>query len=520
MIKGWFFDFSRSIRLRLVLSTLFVALLAVGLMSVLGTALIHAHAAQREEEVLALYGELARVQVEPLLATDQPSAAELKAAVERIARLGNLRVRLLSPAGEVIADSGHPTSLEELQRLADEMARQGTVSVIIRDEQGNLLAESGAGDERRETIFVSETGKLTGQAGDFSGAAPIVFGLAPARSGATKTIPVSTAAGVTAQVEVSEGQSLVTATMDAATRAFRTAGWAAVFISLLVGLAVSMRLSTPLVKLTGVVKQLQAGDRSARVAVSGGDELARLAAQFNAMAEQIETSFDALQVERDTLRRFVSDASHELRTPITALKMFAELLDNAADDPIERAAILEDVHIEVDRLAWITSNLLDLSRMDAGILEPVLESCLAVDLLKTAASAVHSSAVGRNIDLVVVPEPDGIHLSCDRRRIEMALVNLLENAVKFTPCSGWVRTGVTASAGDVTFWVKDSGPGIVTEDLPHVFERFYRGADRSVPGSGLGLAIVKSVAELHRGVVEILSLPGEGVHIVLRLPRA
>jgi signal transduction histidine kinase len=524
VLKQRLYQFRYSIRLRLVMSYLFVAFLAVTLVGVLGTALIHASAVRREEENLTLYAELARSQIQLLVTSDSLYTAEIQAVVERIARLGNLRVRVLSSASEIIADSGHPASLEDLQRMANQMAQQGNLRVIIRDEQGNLLAESGSGSETTEMIFSFTMGSTSGENGSpainipSNGNIPIYVQAMPARSGAVKILPLTSETGLIAQIEVSEGPSIVAESMQAATRAFYTASWGAILASLLVGLSVSARLSAPLRKLTGAVEKMQTGDLSARAATHGRDEVHRLATQFNAMAQRLEASFGELKGERDTLSRFVADASHELRTPITALQMFTELLESSNEDPQERAELIQEIQAEVARLTWITNNLLDLSRMDAGMVQLNLELCQAAEILQAAISARQTLAAERGIGLQITPPPPGMVVSCDRPRMELALGNLLDNAIKFTPSGGKVHAGIQVEAGEISFWVKDNGPGIQPEDLAHVFERFYRGKDRNVPGSGLGLAIVKSVVELHQGQVEITSLPGQGACVSIRLP--
>jgi two-component system, OmpR family, sensor kinase len=147
-----------------------------------------------------------------------------------------------------------------------------------------------------------------------------------------------------------------------------------------------------------------------------------------------------------------------------------------------------------------------------------MEPCQAADILQAAISMRQTLAAEHGIDLQVTLPPPGLVVYCDRPRMELGLANLLDNAIKFTPSGGKVHAGVQVEAGEISFWVKDNGPGIQPEDLAHVFERFYRGKDRNVPGSGLGLAIVKSPVELHLGQVEITSLPGQGACVSIRLP--
>jgi len=290
-----------------------------------------------------------------------------------------------------------------------------------------------------------------------------------------------------------------------------------------IGLAVSHGVSAPVRQLTAAADRMSGGDLSARAPVHGRDEIGQLAGQFNQMAGRLEASFAELASERDALRRFVADASHELRTPITALKSFNDLLQGAAaDDPDARAEFLAESQVQIERLEWITRNLLDLSRLDAGLAALDLAEHDARDLIRATVHTFRAAAGEKGVDLALQLPTWALILCCDRARIELALSNLVENAIKFTPAGGRVEVGADADPDAVRLWVRDTGIGIDPEDLPHVFERFYRGrsAGRHAPteGSGLGLAIVQSVVQAHGGRVSVESTPGVGSTFVMELP--
>ncbi|MGZ6709428.1 MAG: HAMP domain-containing sensor histidine kinase, partial [Solirubrobacteraceae bacterium] len=241
-----------------------------------------------------------------------------------------------------------------------------------------------------------------------------------------------------------------------------------------------------------------------RIEPVADDEPGRLAGAFNAMLGALESS-------RDAQRQLVADASHELRTPLTSIRANVELLERARDmPPPDRAAILASVRGQLEDLTILVGDLVDLARPGGRAHEPPQE--LRLDsLVQDAVERARRHAPAT--EFAVTTEPCTV--SGSRARLARAVGNLLENAVKWGPPGAPVE--VTASAGEVT--VRDHGPGIADDDLPHVFDRFYRApAARGLPGSGLGLAIVKHVADAHGGTVVAEGAPGDGTRLRLTLP--
>lgn len=269
------------------------------------------------------------------------------------------------------------------------------------------------------------------------------------------------------------------------------------------GLIVSRAALTPVRRLTGATENVtQTGDLSQRIDVQGRDELSRLASSFNSMLGALEESTRAQ-------RQLVADASHELRTPLTSLRTNIEVLATERQlPPGERKRLLKDVVEQLGEMTTLVSELIELARGEQRAEE--LED-VRLDLL--AADAVERTRRNR----------PGIEFKTDLteslvhgvpRTIERAVANLLDNAAKWSPSGGEVD--VEVRNGEVI--VRDHGPGIAEEDLPYVFDRFYRASSaRGLPGSGLGLAIVRQVAEAHGGTVVAERAQGGGTIMKLKL---
>jgi two-component system phosphate regulon sensor histidine kinase PhoR len=205
-------------------------------------------------------------------------------------------------------------------------------------------------------------------------------------------------------------------------------------------------------------------------------------------------------------RDFVANVSHELRTPVAALKALVETLEQGAiDDPIEGPNFLHHMHVEVDGLAQLVSELLDLARAEAGRFDLQLAPCRADELVRDAASRAAPAVKQASLHLEVAPftDEDKLWVCADSRRMGQVLSNLLGNAAKFTPSGGSIETGAHRQANRIELWVRDTGVGIEPEHLNRVFERFYKtDASRAAgTGTGLGLAIAKHVVLAHDGQI-------------------
>ena len=218
-------------------------------------------------------------------------------------------------------------------------------------------------------------------------------------------------------------------------------------------------------------------------------------------------------IELETMRRdFVSNVSHELRSPLTAIKIMTETLQDGAD-PAAAKEFLENIARETDRMIALVEDLLDLARLESGRLDLRFDS---VDLSALVRDAVRSQSIRASklgIRLDAMTPSDGAAIAGDRDMLTQVVVNLLDNALRNTPAGGAVTARVTSNGSGVAVDVEDTGVGIASDALPHVFERFYvvdRSRAKSKGGTGLGLAIVKHIVEAHGGSVEAQSELGRG----------
>jgi len=246
------------------------------------------------------------------------------------------------------------------------------------------------------------------------------------------------------------------------------------------------------------------------------DELGRLAETVNQMMTRLERSFAAL-------RRFTADASHELKTPLTVVRAGVERAITRPDLPQETLAALEETLQEVNRMTELLEALLTLARADEGRADLHREPVDLRSIIEEAGETGELLAEHAGVAIEIRMPPDPVVLAVDRSRVRQLALNLIENAVKYTPRGGQVSVELSASDGRVLLTVADTGIGIAPGDLPHVFDRFWRADSARTrtgerPGAGLGLAICKWIAEAHGGTIEVQSRPGRGTTFTVGLP--
>jgi signal transduction histidine kinase len=268
-------------------------------------------------------------------------------------------------------------------------------------------------------------------------------------------------------------------------------------------------------------RRLGAGDLAARAPAHGRDEVAAVAAAFNSMADDLAKRAEALTASDQARRQLLADVSHELNTPVTAMRGYLETLTmpEIELDDATRARYLSIVGDETSRLERIIGDLLDLARLEGGGGTLEMDDVPVDHLFERVVARHERQAKERGVRLVTAIEPGAERLRGDRDRLEQALQNLAANALRYAPGGTAVELRALRTPDGLAITVADQGGGIAPEHLPHVFDRFYKGeasrsTDQVAGGSGLGLSIVKAIVERHGGTVMVTSEPGRTVFIL------
>jgi len=278
-------------------------------------------------------------------------------------------------------------------------------------------------------------------------------------------------------------------------------------LALALGVVLARKATAPARELTQTARALAAGDRSQRVSHEAPDELGEMARAFNQMADTIE--------EEDRLRRtFAADVAHELRTPLAILRTQIEAMQDGVV-PADRAA-LASLHEETMRLSRLVADLGTLASAEAAGFALERRQVQLDALVAESAREFAGPYEAQNVRLEIETEP--VEAFVDPMRVHQILSNLLSNALKFTPSGGTVAAALFVDHGEVVFRVADTGPGIAADELPHIFDRFFRGRDARARGSGIGLTVARELARAHGGEIEVTSEPGRGTTFIVRFP--
>jgi signal transduction histidine kinase len=288
---------------------------------------------------------------------------------------------------------------------------------------------------------------------------------------------------------------------------FRYALLAALATSLILTQLLAHGMTSPLRQMTAAARAMARGDYSRRVRATSRDEIGQLATAFNQMAAD-------LGAEDEYRRGLIANVSHELRTPITALHA---VLENVVDGVVEPDTETMRIALaQTERLGELVNNLLDLSRVESGVIPLQLSTFRAAEFLEDAVA--HASASTDGVDVVVSATPANLAAVADPARLRQVVVNLVDNAIRHSPAGAKVTVLASSGGSELRIEVSDEGPGIPAAERERVFERFTRGAT-SAGGTGLGLAIARWAVELHGGTIEVMD-GGTGCRIGVTIPQS
>jgi signal transduction histidine kinase len=417
-----------------------------------------------------------------------------------------LEALALSNAQTIAAllDGSRLSDRQRLTRDVERYARDVGGRVVVVDADGTAIADS-SGEDLGEA-FVTPGRPEVARAFDSIPTAEVRHSDEEGGDIVVAAAPVIDEGRLVGVVRTSRGVQAVDQNVGRATAAIAAVALGGLVAGLLLAVALARSLARPLSRLAGAATRLGAGDLSARAgALEGGAEIDELAGSFDQMAARVERTVQAQ-------REFVANASHQLRTPLTGMKLRLEAAIAAADDPALAEELRAADH-EVDRLSLIIDRLLTVAaEIEEGrVVRTELGDAIhaAVDRWRDRAQRVASS---------LSVDGDAATVEADRRDVDQILDVLIDNAITYAP--GVVEIGSSANGSGVLLRVRDHGPGIATDEMPRVTERFFRGRGARTGGSGLGLAIARELAERWGGSIEVAAAPDGGSRVDVWLRRA
>jgi signal transduction histidine kinase len=532
----------KSIRRRLPIAFIGIVGLSVLLLGVVLFILLQAYYHGLEQSYLRGASQAIPNNILEILKSED-SQAELQAYFENIAFLSQTRIKVTDMEGEIIVDTGSPSDYNVglgIRTASREALVPGEERVI---ESYIVLQEGLTGRDRfPQDIFPLQTSesrltespeRTTPTVEDESiddeedVIAVIVTAIPPSedeiktvlnevpvystdfglgfsgedassetRSSEDLKIEIHDTTGQLATIEFSEGPAYGRKILSSVAIGFLIAGALAMILGAYAGWSVSQRFSSPLLSLAQSTSLISKGDYSSRAEVIGEDELGILATSFNRMADQVEQTIT-------TLKSFISDAAHELNTPLTALRTNIELVPDEEDKKIQKSHI-DRALLQVDRLEQLTRALLDLSQLESRTTEEELTQINLTSLIRDESERFASTAEQKGIEFSFNLPEEKIQMMGSSDQIRRVVSNLLDNAIKFTPEGGNVTMGLKTVVDSIHLWVEDTGIGIPKDEIPQLFQRFHRSPTAAIyPGSGLGLAIVKTIVDSHDGYVTV-----------------
>jgi signal transduction histidine kinase len=511
----------KSIRPRLALSFAGIALVAALALGAVLLAILRNYYLNQELDYLRGNAQSISDVVMAMMSADAPHD-EVQLQIENLAFLSQTRIQVYSPQGQLLYDSGSPQNVDlnigvmkQIFAQNNDALPKDMVFVTVGGFQNSKLPPFD--EVTSPAPPIPDVKKFFVYRSVQAGGSPFGFELRLK----SDTAPVTARSNLRiaelmqdpknnnklGMIQLSEGPAYGSAILTSVAYGWAFASAIAVLLAAAIGWYISRRISAPVLALTDVTTRMAQGNLSSRATARSQDEFGQLARSFNEMADQVETTVT-------TLRRFVSDAAHELNSPLTALQTNLEMaLDDtlapgasAGESASRRTLYLSRAQEQSQRLEAMVKSLLDLSRIEATQSAPSFELLdlrqLVSEIGETFASRAEQA--GRVFNLIL---PDGaVPFRGNALQLQRAVNNLLDNALKFTPVNGFITLSLDHSETEVILTITDTGIGIPSDDLPHLFERFHRGRNSAeYPGNGLGLAIVKAIMDAHHGRVEAQS---------------
>lgn len=417
-----------------------------------------------------------------------------------------------------------------VDRIVQASSISSEIGVQVLDADGNIVYDdTWAGSSHGTAVTFDAATDAADSAEEETSA---VSSSAPAHGNAVSLAPTDAESVVMREVKLEDGSVIGTVSLwafgsdalltkgDAAFRtnsykAVVTASVVAMILACLMGVLASRKLAKPVKSITSTAAQIRSGDLTARTGIVGDDEIGQLGETFDDMATTLERD---LKLEH----RLTSDVAHELRTPLMAMLATVEAMQDGVLPSDEEH--LETVASEVRRLSRLVSAMLTLSRIENGTTPFRPERTEMVGLVRSVVESQEQLFNDRGLRLRFdAKAPRGeLYCECDRDMIRQALINLMSNALRYTPENGWVVVNVGQEGRDLKIAVSDTGIGIAKEDLARVFSRFWRSdasRERASGGLGVGLSVTKEIIDRHHGYISVESELGKGTTFILHIPR-
>ena len=416
---------------------------------------------------------------------------------------------IIAIAGQDIILRNDPNSSFFIRSYSEQMEAR----ILVIDRNGNVTADSF-----EENWLIGQT--LTYEEVDAALKGEEATGIYILDTGERvlyAVVPVVREEKIAGAVLLVTSPEEIYATLDGIRQLITMFSIAGGVLALLVSLFLSNQLTDPVNKLTAAVRRLSEGHLDQRVDVGSNDEIGILATDFNEMAAKLE------EADR-TLRDFLADASHELKTPLSSIKVLSQsLIDSQEQDPAVYRDFLQDISSETDRMAALVNDMSELTKLQGDIDRPVPLKNLQVEgLLNHIKGLVQGDALQKGLDIwVQVGEYGQNSWPLNQDLFTHIMLNLVSNAIRFTPDGGRVTVSADIEGEELVVRVQDTGIGISQEELPHIYDRFYRVAqdrNRDTGGTGLGLAITRQAVLRHGGTIDVESTPGDGTTFEVRFP--